>query len=371
MVGAGIVGAACAQALAAQGWRVRVLDDARRSATAAGMGHLVFMDDNAAEMALCAHSLAQWRTWAPQLPRAAAHSACGTLWVAADDAEAQEAQRKQARLQAQGVASEWLDAAALAQAEPLLRPGLSGGLRVPGDAIVYAPVAARWLLQEAPGAGRITVEQASVTALAPHAVHLHDGRRLQAQAVVLAAGWSAATLCPQLPLRAKKGQLLITDRYPGAVRHQLVELGYVSSAHHAQGPSVAFNVQPRPTGQLLIGSSRAYDDTSATVDPAMLARMLERACNYLPGLRTCNAIRSWSGVRCATPDGLPLIGAHPELPGVWLAVGHEGLGVTTAPATAQLLAAHIAAAPAPFDPAPYAPTRFAASVAIGPARSTP
>ncbi|MGQ0709056.1 MAG: NAD(P)/FAD-dependent oxidoreductase [Rhodoferax sp.] len=361
VVGAGIVGAACAQALAVRGWHVRVLDDARRSATAAGMGHLVFMDDNPAEIALCTHSLAQWRAWAGHLPAAAAYRACGTLWVAADDTEAQEAQRKQARLQAQGVASEWLDAAALAQAEPLLRSGLAGALRVTGDAIVYAPIAARWLLHEAVGAERIRVEHATVTALEPHAVHLADGQRLQADAVVLAAGWSAVTLCPELPLRAKKGQLLITDRYPGALRHQLVELGYVSSAHHAQGPSVAFNAQPRPTGQILIGSSRSYDDTAPEVDMAMLRRMLERACAYLPGLRECHAIRSWSGVRCASPDGVPLIGAHPTLSGVWLAVGHEGLGVTTAPATAQLLAAQISAATPPFDPTPYAPTRFAGS----------
>ena len=82
--------------------------------------------------------------------------------------------------------------------------------------------------------------------------------RLRAEAVVLANGIQATELCPELPIEPKKGHLLITDRYPGTVTHTLVELGYVTSAHNAQGPSVACNIQPRPTGQLFIGSSRQF-----------------------------------------------------------------------------------------------------------------
>ncbi|RAF65811.1 FAD-dependent oxidoreductase, partial [Burkholderia multivorans] len=85
-------------------------------------------------------------------------------------------------------------------------------------------------------------------------VTLASGDVLRAQRVVVANGVAARTLLPELPLRPKKGHLLITDRYPGRVAHQLVELGYAASAHASDGTSVAFNVQPRPTGQLLIGS---------------------------------------------------------------------------------------------------------------------
>ena len=165
-------------------------------------------------------------------------------------------------------------------------------------------------------------------------------------------------LCPGLPLRPKKGHLVITDRYPGTVHHQLVELGYITSAHHSDGTSVAFNVQPRPTGQLLIGSSREFDTTDPAVNHAVLARMLQRALSYLPGLADLNAIRTWTGFRAATPDSLPIIGPHPTHPHLWLAVGHEGLGVTTAPSTAQLLAAQITGSTPPIDPMPYAAQRF-------------
>jgi glycine/D-amino acid oxidase-like deaminating enzyme len=172
---------------------------------------------------------------------------------------------------------------------------------------------------------------------------------LQANAVVLANGIHARELCPDLPLQAKKGHLLITDRYPAQITHTLVELGYVTNAHKSDGPSVAFNVQQRPTGQLFIGSSRQFDNEDPAIDGAMLGRMLRRAMEFLPDLGQMNGIRSWTGFRSASPDGQPLIGEHPEQPGLWLAVGHEGLGVTTATGTARLLAAQMLHTPSPLD----------------------
>jgi glycine/D-amino acid oxidase-like deaminating enzyme len=138
----------------------------------------------------------------------------------------------------------------------------------------------------------------------------------------------------------------------------LVELGYIKSSHHSTGPSVAFNIQPRPTGQLMIGSSRQFDTTDPAVEPDMLARMLHRTLEYLPGIDDLTVIRSWTGFRAATPDSLPLIGPHPQREGLWLAVGHEGLGVTTAPGTARLIAAQLTGMTMPFDAAPYRPDRF-------------
>jgi len=154
---------------------------------------------------------------------------------------------------------------------------------------------------------------------------------------------------------------VITDRYPGTLQHQLVELGYISSAHHSEGPSVAFNVQPRPTGQLLIGSSRQFDVHDRAVEPAMLAHMLQRALAYMPGLAELNAIRSWTGLRPATPDSLPILDRHPGNAHLWLAVGHEGLGVTTATGTADVMAALMTGAQPPMDAAPFALARFGAA----------
>ncbi|AIY39798.1 D-amino-acid oxidase [Collimonas arenae] len=360
IIGAGIVGAACADALAAEGLAVTVVEcEAIGSgATAAGMGHLVVMDDNPAELALTSYSLALWRQLATPDPAPHEYSNCGTLWIAADDEEMAAARDKQGILHAHEIACELLDAATLYAREPQLRPGLKGGLRVGADAVVYAPKSAALLLARAQSRGaQLRIGQ--VQAITGGGVLLADGSELQAGKVLVANGSASVQLLPELPIRPKKGHIVITDRYPGMISHQLVELGYIKSAHAADGDSVAFNLQPRPTGQLLIGSSRQFDVTDKAVDPAILARMLAHAASFLPALAGLNALRCWTGLRAASSDGLPLIGPHPSRPNVWLATGHEGLGVTTSLASAQLLAAQITGKQTAIPTAPYLPARFA------------
>src|SRR5207253_2079370 len=122
---------------------------------------------------------------------------------------------------------------------------------------------------------------------------------------------------------------MITESYPGFLRHQVVELGYLKSAHSAAADSVAFNLQPRASGQILIGSSRQYDNEDPAIDQHIVRRIMERACEYMPEVSTLSVLRTWTGFRAATPDKLPLIGPSTNDPKVLLATGHEGLGITT------------------------------------------
>jgi glycine/D-amino acid oxidase-like deaminating enzyme len=85
--------------------------------------------------------------------------------------------------------------------------------------------------------------------------------------------------------------------------------------------------------------------------------MVRRALEFAPALASLSAIRTWTGFRPATPDNLPLIGAWPEAPGLTVATGHEGLGITTALGTARLVADAVLGRTSPIDPSPYRPTR--------------
>ncbi len=369
VIGAGIVGAACAAELAARGMTVEVLDAAGigGGATAAGMGHIVVMNDSPAELALSRYSRELWLDLGPSLRAADAFSRCGTLWVAADDEEWDAARTLQSAFAGGGIKTEFLDASALRECEPALATPMAGGLLVPDDSIVYAPRAAQWLLEHSAGSRNISVRLGcEVTALASGEVRLASGETVSGGLIVVANGLCARRLVPWLPIVPKKGHLLITDRYPGYLHHQVLELGYIKSAHQTAGASVAFNAQPRPTGQVLLGSSRQFDTLDPAVEWSVLARMMERAARYLPSLPSLNAIRAWTGFRAATPDGLPIIGpAGDALPGVWIAAGHEGLGVTTSLATAKLLAAQIAGTHAAIDVAPYRVDRFAMEASHG------
>lgn len=362
VIGAGIVGCAIAERLARDGVAVCVVerDSVGGGATASSMGHLVVLDDDPAELALSAYSCARWHDLAGELPAAAEYRRIGTLWIARNAAEMDEAQRKRVRLAGAGVAAETVDAKQLAALEPALAAGLCGALRVPGDAVVYPPVAAAWLAARAVAAGAQLRCGVAVEAIGDREVRLADGSRIATRQVIVASGCAVPELLPGVPVRRRKGHLLITTRAQPRVNHQLVELGYMQSAHGNTAESVAFNVQPRPTGQLLLGSTRQFDDQACEVTPRLIQRLVARATEFLPELADATALRAWTGFRPTTPDHRPMIGAWQSRPNVWLACGHEGLGVTTALGTADLLAALWLGQPLPFDAQPYAPARFAA-----------
>jgi glycine/D-amino acid oxidase-like deaminating enzyme len=359
VVGAGIVGAACALELAKEGLRVSVVDGGfiGGGATGAGMGHIVVMDDSEAQFALTRYSQMLWDDLESEAPPNVEFDRCGTIWVAADEEEMTEVRRKFSYYGERGVQSEILDAQALREAEPNLRRPLAGGLLVRGDSVLYPPCAAAFLLEKARAFGARLHLEHRVARIGNGSVFLDDGRSFSANYVVNATGQDAPWLTPGINIKPRKGHLVITDRYPGLIKHQLVELGYLKSAHVVTSDSVAFNVQPRRTGQILIGSSRQYDIATGEVDSKILARMLQRAFEYVPRLASASSIRTWTGFRAATPDKLPLIGPWRDDSSIILAAGHEGLGITTSMATGRLVADRILDRKPAIPVEPYLPSR--------------
>lgn len=357
VIGAGIVGAACAHRLVMDGMRVAIVEPGTigGSATAAGMGHIVVMDDSPAQFALTRYSQQLWDELARELPPEAEFQRIGTLWVAADGEELAEVERKQALYRDYDVPAEAIEAAELRDIEPKLGPGLAGALRVPGDAIVLATRVAEYLVETCLKAGSRLFENTAVHA-SKGLVKLDAGLELTSGRIINAAGAYASLITPGLPMRLRKGHLAMTEKHAGFVRHEIVELGYLKSAQGLAEDSVAFNVQPRATGEVLIGSSRQFGSTSPDVEEPLLSRMLDRAYSYMPDLRTLKITRSWAGFRVATPDKLPLVGPTAD-PSIYLAGGHEGLGVTTATATAELLASLFSGRQLPIPIEPYLPTR--------------
>jgi glycine/D-amino acid oxidase-like deaminating enzyme len=269
VVGAGIVGAACAWYLARSGQSVLVLERgfAGGSATAAGMGHIVVMDDSEAQFALTSWSARLLAEVQEELPREVECEWRGTLWVAEDDAQLEAARAKAGYYTARGVAAEVLDTSGLAAEEPALRGGLAGGLLVPGDGVVYPPALARWLLDGACRAGAELRQHVTVESVTSGAVTT-SGDRIQCGAIINAAGAAAPRLTAGLPVVPRKGHLVITDRYPRLCRHQIVELGYLRSAHddgivrRVQRPAEGDRAAPHRllarTGRL--GPRRQHDD---------------------------------------------------------------------------------------------------------------
>ena len=372
VVGAGIIGATIAWELARRGALVTVFEagELGGGATAENMGHLLFLADSPAQFELIGRSMELWGHLLPELPYGCEVDRCGTLWLAADDEDLETAKEKAEGLRAFGVEAEVVDAAQLHRLEPSLGPDLVGGMRVPEDAVVYPPRIVSYLLGESPLASRIEVQpHVRVEAVegggARPRLRTADGGWREFEHVVLASGIGTARLLPEVGIQPRKGHLAITDRYPGFLRHHVVELAYVRNTHMGEGDSISMSVQPRSTGQVLIGSCRQFAGLDRSVDPVILGRMIGKARRYIPSIDSLQVIRVWTGFRPASPDDRPWIGGLPGRAGLWIASGHEGLGITSAPGTAELLADLV------FRQVPHvAPDLYSPSARIGlPARS--
>lgn len=361
IIGGGIVGAACAYELARAGLRVGIIEQQKvgGGATSAGMGHLVVLDDSAAQFALSRYSLALWRELGDELPPECEYRTCGTLWVAADEQEWEQAREKRGRYLGGGVDAELLDGKQVAEAEPNLRSGLAGGLLVAGDAAVHPASAARFLV----GRSGADVIAKRAEEMREREVRLSDGSVLRAGAVIAATGTAARGLAPELPVRARKGHILVVDGVgtgagAGFASRQIVELGYVRSTQAEEGDSVVFNVRQNRNGEVLIGSSRQYGVEDGRVEPRMIERIFARAVEYMPALAGARRVRSWAGFRAGTPDGLPLIGRRKGWSSVFIATGHEGLGATTSLGTGRLIADQILGRNSEIDGAAFDAGRF-------------
>jgi D-hydroxyproline dehydrogenase subunit beta len=373
VIGAGMVGAATAAALAAAGRRVVVVDrnGPLGGTTAAGEGNILVSDKlPGPELTLALRSVALWREFAGS-DGGFEFEAKGGVVAAHDEAQLAALLALAERQRAAGVEATALDPAGLLDAEPRISPALAGGALYPQDSQVQPMKAALAFLARARRGGARVVSGADVLALdrGPDeraAALVTSQGRVTAPVVVNAAGpWSgevAARLGTSVPVRPRRGRILVTEPLaPAVIGHKVYEADYVGAVvSDSAALQCSAVVESTASGTVLVGSSRDAAGFSTAPDPAALAEMARRAVGLFPFLARVRAIRSYTGFRPASPDHLPIIGADARVPGLFHATGHEGAGIGLAPATAELITALVTGATPPVDPAPFGPDRFGA-----------
>lgn len=356
VLGAGIIGAACARDLALAGLDVTVLDrgGAAAATTAHGEGNILVSDKAPGpelELALLSR-----RLWPDMLRPAAArpgragHAAewqpKGGIVVATTDAGAEALHRFAAGQRAAGVTAEPLDSAALTAAEPYVTPDHTAAVHYPEDAQVQPAAAATALLGDALRAGAQLRTGTEVLAAVTRGGRLTGVRTgdglLEADLFVNCAGpWAGelgARLGAPIDVRPRRGDILVTTPQPPTVFHKVYDADYVgavgSSAEDLQTSAV---VESTAAGSILIGSSRRRVGFDDRLRPHVLAAVAAKALRLFPRLAAVPVMRAYGGFRPYVPDHLPVIGADPRLPGLWHATGHEGAGIGLAPGTARVL----------------------------------
>ncbi|MEV5548691.1 FAD-dependent oxidoreductase [Streptomyces sp. NPDC052309] len=372
VLGAGIVGAACARELALAGLEVTVVERgaAASATTAHGEGNVLVSDKGPGpELELARISRVLWPEVLAGVAERSAHAAQAVEWepkggivVATTDAGARELTRFAADQRAAGVRAEVMDAGELAKAEPYVTREHTAALLYPEDAQVQPAGAAAALLGDALAAGarlRTGCEVLGAVARGGRitAVRTSAGP-VEADWFVDAAGpWAgelSARLGAPVDVRPRRGDVLVTTPLPPTVFHKVYDADYVgavgSSAEDLQTSAV---VESTRGGSVLIGSSRRRVGFDDRLRPEVLSAVAAKALRLFPTLAGVPVMRAYGGFRPYVPDHLPVIGADPRLDGLWHAGGHEGAGIGLSVGTGRLLRNLMLGEPPVMDATPF------------------
>ncbi len=352
IIGGGIIGLSCALELARAGLEVRIFERGEFGGEASWAGGGILWPLYPWRYAAPVHALARWS--AARYPQLCAELAVQTgvdpQWTRSGllmlDQEMQEAARDWQRLQDEAIAP--IDAPTLGQLEPLLTDQHRAALHFPQVAQVRNPRLLQALLAH--------LRQLGVE-LHPHEAlrqwQVESGRILgfttdratyaaSGPIVITSGAWSRnllQDLSPPLPVRPVRGQMLLLQAQPGFLRHILLHRG-----HYAI---------PRRDGLIVFGSTLEDVGFDKSTTDSAHAALLEAARQIHPSLAALPILRHWAGLRPYAADGIPLIGRHPRLEGLYVNAGHYRNGLLMAPACAHLLTDHILGRPPIVDPRPY------------------
>ncbi|WP_347177392.1 FAD-dependent oxidoreductase [Glycomyces sp. L485] len=373
VIGAGIIGAACAEALSAAGVRVLVLDRAAPAGatTASGEGNVLLSDKQPGpELELAKASRRRWPQLLDEVRELIGPDLAEVEWdpkgglvVATGADEMGPLAALTAAQRAAGVEVEDLDAGQAREMEPHLTDQLAAVAHYPDDAQVQPVLATAALLAavrarggEVHGGVRA---DGLVTGRSGEVVGVRTGSdAIPCGAVVNACGpWAghfSETIGAPIDVLPRRGVVLVTAPMPPFVRRKVYAADYVDAVASAEADlQSSAVVESTRSGTVLIGSSRqrvAFDDD---LDVEVLRGLARGAIRLFPGLAAVPVMRAYGGFRPYTPDRLPVIGADARVPGLWHATGHEGAGVGLAAATGLLLADLYTGREPVVDPGPF------------------
>ncbi|MET0862048.1 MAG: FAD-dependent oxidoreductase [Microbacterium sp.] len=377
IVGAGIVGAACARAFALAGFSVLVLE---RGTTAGGTssaceGNLLVSDKGPGhELVLAQFASRLWSSTAADLRAELGDTfpsiefeRKGGLVVATTADGAESLLSFAATQRGAGVDARVVDAAEMLELEPDLNPAVTSGVFYPDDAQVQPTIATEALMASARRNGARLLENTAVTgglfddAGALIGVSTNRGPQRASRVLIAAGPWSgdvARRIGLSLPVRPRRGELLVTSRMRHRIFHKVYDADYVgavgSDDRALQTSSV---VESTAGGTVLIGSSRQQVEFDSSLRVDVLTEVAAKALRLFPFLATAAVMRSYGGFRPFMPDHLPAIGEDPRMPGLWHASGHEGAGIGLSLATAELLRDLFLGRTPEVDATPYSPAR--------------
>ncbi|GGX40007.1 glycine oxidase ThiO [Streptomyces chartreusis] len=368
VIGGGIIGLVTAWRAAQRGFTTAVVDpEPGGGAAQVAAGMLAAVTElHYGEQTLLGLNLASARRYpdfAAELTDVTGHDLgyrrCGTLAVALDADDRAHLRELHALQRQSGLDSEWLSGRECRRLEPMLAPGVRGGLRVDGDHQIDPRRLTGALLAACERAGvvlhRDWAERVDVVRDRATGVTTTDGTALTADQVVLAAGSLSGRLAgvPDAvlpPVRPVKGQVLrltVPQRYAP----------FLSRTVRAVVRGSQVYLVPRENGELVVGATSEELGWDTTVTAGGVYELLRDAHELVPGITELPLTETRAGLRPGSPDNAPLLGPT-ELAGLSLATGHYRNGVLLTPVTGDAMAHVLATGELPEEARAFTPRRF-------------
>ncbi|MEU3829526.1 glycine oxidase ThiO [Streptomyces sp. NPDC029080] len=371
VIGGGIIGLVTAWRAAQRGLAVTVADPepgGGAAQVAAGMLAAVTELHYGEEtlLALNLESARRYPAFAAELTDLTGHDLgyrrCGTLAVALDSDDRAGLRELHALQQRSGLESEWLSGRECRRLEPMLAPGVRGGLRVDGDHQIDPRRLAAALVAACERAGvvfhRVRAARLDVAGDRAVGASTEDGGALRAEQVVLAAGSLSGRLAgvPEAlvpPVRPVKGQVLrltVPRRYAP----------FLSRTVRAVVRGSHVYLVPRENGELVVGATSEELGWDTTVTAGGVYELLRDAHELVPGITELPLTETRAGLRPGSPDNAPLLGPS-GLDGLLLATGHYRNGVLLTPVTGDVMAHALVTGGLPEEARAFTPRRFGAA----------
>ena len=276
-----------------------------------------------------------------------------------------------------GLCVELLDAAEAKAHAPMISPHVLASTYSAMDSQVNPLSVMRGWMKVAASHGLTVRRHCGVKALespAPYhwQVSTEDGQRFESECVVNAAGaWApeiGAMTGLSLPIKPKRGQILVTEKVPSFGKTNFWGADYIVMKLNPDFAKerdpllnqlgVGLSMSQSRSGTYLLGGTREYEGFDKGVSRLAMGLILREAVRLFPTLAHVHIIRSFAGFRPAPDDGKPFIGPVREQPGLYIAAGHEGDGIALAPVTGDAISRMIRRVPLPWDMSELSPARL-------------